>query len=239
MRVEMVLIPSTSLPQQTIRAAEGQVKSLFTRELNLFPPKGPTWKDRGLIREDDIEVPWSTGDRRGRLYMGFCPIGVSGMGGPYVTSFQHCYIILRSMKENRYWSIVGYFNAVKELAAGRALVEQDIEGALNRLAERDGQDPRPLSLVELSSRMDSSELPILLNQLENAKRGDSGCIDVLLTTSMFGTGVDITRLNLMFVGGQPKTTAQYIQATGRVGRGKRCNCGSVLAECSAERFRSL
>ena len=86
------------------------------------------------------------------------------------------------------------------------------------MALEEENEPRSMALVELSGRMDSSELPILLNQLEDAKRGDAGCVDVLLTTSMFGTGVDITRLNVMFVGGQPKTTAQYIQATGHVGR---------------------
>ena len=69
------------------------------------------------------------------------------------------------------WLVIS--NAVKELAGGRALVEQDIEGALNRMANKAGEIARSLTLVELSSRMDSSELPILLNQLETAKRGDS------------------------------------------------------------------
>ena len=217
-------LPKYIASTATIRAAEGQVQSLFTRELNLFPPKGPTWKDRGLIREDDIESPWSLGEKAGRLYMGFCPIGVSGLGVQRDV-FSNLLYFSQKLDGDRYWSLVGYFNAVKELAAGRALVEQDIEGALNRIANKAGETPRALTLVELSSRMDSSELPILLNQLENAKRGNSGCVDVLLTTSMFGTGVDITRLNLMFVGGQPKTTAQYIQATGRVGR----NNGALIA----------
>lgn len=201
----------------TIRAAQGQVKSLFGRDMHLFPPKGPTWKDRGLICEVDGEAPSSKGNKPGRLYLGFCPIGISGLGvqrDVFASLLHHGH----ALEGDRYWSLVGYYNAVKELAAGRALVEQDVEGALNRMALEGGNEPRNLALVELSGRMDSSELPILLNQLEDATRGDAGCVDVLLTTSMFGTGVDITRLNVMFVGGQPKTTAQYIQATGRVGR---------------------
>ena len=64
----------------TIRSANEQIRSLFDRQVHLFPPKGPNWKDRGLLIENDTELPHSIGENQGRLYMGFCPIGVSALG---------------------------------------------------------------------------------------------------------------------------------------------------------------
>src|SRR5207245_1213610 len=116
-------------------------------------------------------------------------------------------------------SLDSYFNAVRELAGAKALYRQDIPEWIHR--QLAGAHPaRPLPddeahVVELSTRRKSTDLPRLLTRL-GARLPDA--VDALFTTSMFGTGVDISRLNLMMVTGQPKTTSAYIQATGRVGR---------------------
>ena len=74
-----------------------------------------------------------------------------------------------------------------------------------------GMDHEP---VELTGQTDSHELPHILQTLNMPKNK----IDAVFTTAVFGTGVDIPRLGLMVVMGQPKTTSTYIQSTGRVGR---------------------
>jgi hypothetical protein len=80
--------------------------------------------------------------------------------------------------------------------------------------------------VELSSRVSSRELPDHLNNLNNGLDGiDADPFapeprDVVLASNMISVGVDVPRLGLMLVNGQPKSTAEYIQASSRVGRGR-------------------
>jgi len=204
----------------TIRRAEEQIQSIFLRQLQLFPPHGLDADDRYFTRERELH---SLDDKtRGRLYIGICAPG-RGPLTPIVRIYSR---ILESVWQRRkhtatnsYWTLTGYFNAIRELAGARALYRQDIPQRINGISSG---DPRPISdergrVEELSSRTKSTDLPAILDML-NRSYPDSP--DVLFTTSMFGTGVDIPRIGLMVVNGQPKTTSAYIQSTGRVGRSR-------------------
>ena len=86
-------------------------------------------------------------------------------------------------------------------------------------------DAIPPYLEELTSRKSATDIPEILDRLERVYMPTNGKgtalprpIDVLLATNMISVGVDVKRLGLMVVTGQPKTTAEYIQATSRVGR---------------------
>lgn len=87
-------------------------------------------------------------------------------------------------------------------------------------------------IVELTSRVGAADLRDVLGELfeshdfsvEKSQKSKSGFrlehrgIDLVLATNMISVGVDVSRLGMMVVVGQPKTTAEYIQASSRVGR---------------------
>lgn len=116
-----------------------------------------------------------------------------------------------------YWTLVGYFNAIRELASAENLYREDIPSRMREPSKK--ESIRPIEdhiYAELSSNISSSEIPGILERLEENGAGT----DAAFVTSMLGTGVDIDRLSLMIVHGQPKSSSSYIQATGRVGRKK-------------------
>ncbi len=203
----------------TVRNAEEQVNAIFTRTLTVFPPPGLTIEDQFFVRGkkrhplDDIPP--------GRLYLGICAPG-RGPLTPLVRIYARLIQTAENLKSSHsgvvdpFWTITGYFNAIRELGGARALYRQDIKERLRQISHnpRNIQDDR---VVELSSRTDSTALPAILNKLSSSYPS-SDVPDALFTTAMFGTGIDIPRLSLMVVNGQPKTTSAYIQATGRVGR---------------------
>lgn len=114
-------------------------------------------------------------------------------------------------------TLVGYFNSLRELGGMRRAAEDSVSARLRRV-DRRGLGRRFLKtfgVEELTSRLGATEIPNILDKLEVPLPWP---IDVVLATNMISVGVDVDRLGLMVVAGQPKNTAEYIQATSRVGR---------------------
>jgi hypothetical protein len=118
---------------------------------------------------------------------------------------------------------MGYINSIRELGGASSLVYSDIRERLGQIQNREltflNQKRYIRKHEELTSRISSSRIPEILKKLEvNYSKNGNQALDICLATNMVATGVDISRLGLMFIHGQPKTTAEYIQASSRVGR---------------------
>ncbi len=203
----------------TSKRSGDHVKSLFAREFAVFPPKGLDADDRFFVRGGPAHPLLDRG--AGQLYLGVCAPGRSAIV-PIIRVWSR---LAQSAHERHahpsvdpFWTIVGYFNTIRELAGARALYRQDIPEWMRHLAKSDPRPTREEGGLELSGRTQSTDLPSILDRLGKEHPGAEDALDGLFTTSMFGTGVDVQRLGIMLVNGQPKTSSAYIQATGRVGR---------------------
>lgn len=203
----------------TIRNAFSQVKGLFARETRQFPQPCINYEDSFFAKEDRTA--------KARLYVGIFIPGYSA-----ATSLVRTYACLLHATLNSnvpdsykdpYWTLVGYFNSLRELGSTNVMVYDDVRDYLKILTERDQNvkneaKMRYLSnICELTSRVTTSELETYRIQLWS-KYGEPDCPDIVLATNMISVGLDVPRLGLMVVTGQPKSTAEYIQATSRVGR---------------------
>lgn len=208
--------PKVIASTATIRRAGAQVEGLFARELRQFPPPGLDARDSYFARQV------SPKQRPGRLF-----VGVHTPGKSMKTTLLRVYaLLLQRIAEHRsdpelrdpYWTLVGYFNSLRELGGAVRLVDDDIRARIKVLARRRGEEIREINLSEeLTSRVSSDRIPEIL-ELMNSDSSSSQAIDVLLATNMISVGVDVDRLGLMVVNGQPKMTSEYIQATSRIGR---------------------
>jgi superfamily II DNA/RNA helicase len=129
-----------------------------------------------------------------------------------------------------YWTIVGYYNSLKELAKASMWANAEIKERYNNIYKMYKDKNLTVSykrleqannFVELTSRADSNTITKDLKRLENGNCSDeygNKSLDFCFATNMISVGVDIDRLGLMVINGQPKTTSEYIQASSRVGR---------------------
>ena len=125
-----------------------------------------------------------------------------------------------------YMTLLGYFNSLRELGGARRLIEDEVRNRLagyatrERVGETEGLfENRQIDYepVELTSRVSTAQVSEAKRRL-SLPYSDKDRVDVAIATNMISVGLDITRLGLMVVFGQPKTSAEYIQATSRVGR---------------------
>lgn len=242
----------------TIRMASEQVRRLYGRDLAVFPPPGLSYDDMFFARTDR--------ERPGRLYLGFltpmldhqhclAPLAAALLAGPHALFDEDAD---RDALLDAWWTQVVYHGSLKSVGnshnafatdirdRGRTLVHE-IRGTRERdpVVDFDAESEDPDSLLERFQNTRIAQLTSRGTAEENARtfermtifQGEEACIDAVLATNMVSVGLDVARLAVMIVNGQPLTTAEYIQASSRIGRGDVP--GLVFANYYRHQARSL
>jgi len=217
----------------TVRRAERQIRALFGRSnVDIFPPPGPDRRDSFFAKTV------SSKERNPRIY-----VGIAAQGRNLKVVLLRTYLALLSAGQkvwdecgglgnpnnpvDPYMTLLGYFNSLRELGGSRRIVEDEVKARLSDYGKRRrrlGMDQdlfanrkKFVEPRELTSRVSTNEVADTKRRLDLTFH-EKERVDVALATNMISVGLDITRLGLMVVLGQPKTAAEYIQATSRVGR---------------------
>lgn len=236
--------PKYIVSTATIKNAKEQIRCLYGREdYAQFPPNGFDIGNSYFITE--INLPMQSygindgekilemaqaGQRPFRQYVGIC-----GNGSSVKTTLLRVYaIILQTVFElarydeykeyvDPYYTLIGYFNSIRELGGAKRLLDDDIPSRIRILRKKYGHNLQRFlhKNKEITSRIQSYEITKILEDLNN--RYDSAlqkqdCYDVVNATNMIAVGMDINRLGLMVITGEPKQNSEYIQASSRVGR---------------------
>ena len=217
----------------TVRHAQEQIQALFARPATLiFPPQGPTRRDSFFARS----MPAS--EKHAREF-----VGVAAQGRNPKEAMRRVWLALMGAAERAwrnaggarkrpnpadpYMTVLGYFNSLRELGGARRILEEEVQntvkkyGQRKRLGEKQGlfRDRSNFSdVVELTSRESTDKVAEARRRLGKSFHDHRQRVDCAIATNMISVGLDIQRLGLMLVYGQPKTHSEYIQATSRVGR---------------------
>lgn len=257
----------------TIKNAKQQIKALFAKEMQIFPPSGLRYDDSYFAKT----VPLSK--KSGRLYVGYlAPLlarqnCLTPLAATLLSAPTHLFKNEEEFLDN-WWTQIIYHGSLKGLGNSSTLYQSNIESMLNSITvenlkqEIDKISPnfcddkkfeiitdfqdivepkikqivnqylpiRDLTIKELSSKRSAEENNQIFNDLTKEKH-ENESVDVVLATNMVATGLDVPRLALMVINGQPLTTAEYIQASSRVGRGD--TSGIVFTNYYKTQARSL
>ena len=217
-----IIIASTA----TTKNFDSQLHSLYGREGQLVPPPGLSIEDSFFARVEK--------QKPGKLYVGVCAGGNSGflrIQGKVLALLGHAAAVLENTGAiaDPWWSNIAFFSSRRSLGQLDSLVETDLKSALFQIRNLTGvssakidDDGKQLSSRYMSNKrqltaISSDDVGAVLENL-NIGNKDPNCIDLCFATSMIEVGLDVPRLGLMTIVGQPKSSSQYIQVSGRVGR---------------------
>ena len=218
----------------TIQRAQEQSRSLYARDASVFPPPGLDASDSFFSRED-VDSP-------GRTFVGLMGHGLySSLTSLIQVSAAAAAAPAAVPREQRtardsYWTQVIYHNSRQELGKTTTMLRDDVRSRLAILQPDENERREFETIEELSANLKGAAVSEAIERLQ-VESPSEGAIDAVACTNMISVGVDISRLGLMIVKGQPKATSEYIQATSRVGRDKRRLPGIVLTLYAATRPR--
>ncbi|MGN0584507.1 MAG: helicase-related protein [Ruminococcus sp.] len=235
-------VPKIIASTATVKNADKQIKILYNRKMIQFPPSGLLHTDSFFAVEADETK------RPARTYLGVCSIGFGTSEilikiFALLTFMKHLYRLQGKPTGviDQFYTCVGYFNSLKELGSNSIIISDRISAEIKYLAaykfNKEAESvnmkidcvnadiPSYLKNNELTSRNSAKEIKAVLERLTN-KFTSEDCFDYIMASNMLSVGIDIDRLGVMCVYGQPKSNSEYIQATSRVGR---TNPGLVIS----------
>lgn len=233
----------------TISRAKEQCNALYAcgkDHVFQFPPSGLDAGDSFFAYEDR--------DKPGRRYVGILATGSPSDTTTAIRLYATLLFAAKQMEvsseseRDAYWTNIGYFNSLRELGQAATWIHADIENYLDVICKRhflhkkyEKEEYRRHRRYiyrdeELTSRISGDKVSASLANLNIPYTGivnENGypvenSIDICLATNMISVGLDVPRLGLMTVNGQPKTTSEYIQTTSRVGRNAKDAPGLVF-----------
>lgn len=232
------IIASTATAQR----GDVQIQNLFNSvSTKIFPPQGFEFGNSYFAQVFPVNMKTP-----GKLHVGICSTSVSGynvdsrvaacvlrkirhiMENKEKYYFQGEYYSFSELDLDPYYTLVSYYNTIKNLGAAVRMFEDTIPTYMNtiintkeRIFQLENNAPKKnttnLVKEELTGRVDAKKIPKILQNIETPMKNEGVC-DALLCTNMLSVGVDVSRLGLMVINGQPKSTSEYIQASGRIGR---------------------
>ena len=235
-------VPKIIASTATVKNANHQIKILYNRKMIQFPPNGLEHTDSFFAIEANKEM------RPARTYIGVCSIGFGTSEMlikifALLTFMKHLYRLQGKPTDviDQFYTSVGYFNTLKELGSNSIILSDRISAEIKYLAtykfKKEAESvnmkidcanadiPSYFKNNELTSRNSAQEIKAILERLANPYTSED-CFDYIMASNMLSVGIDIDRLGVMCVYGQPKSNSEYIQATSRVGR---TNPGLVIS----------